>query len=68
MAFWKPGTVAPGSSLDRVTESEGSLLSSVPVSTAFVGIQQQRERLPIFKHSMFYQKRREKVINESSNS
>src|SRR4051794_4845839 len=53
MQFWKPGTTAPGSSLDRATESEGALLSSAPVSTAFVGLQQQRERLPIFQYSAF---------------
>lgn len=50
MQFWKPGTVAPGSSLDRATESEGALLQSAPVSTAFVGLQEQRERLPIFRY------------------
>ncbi|PVF95655.1 P-loop containing nucleoside triphosphate hydrolase protein [Serendipita vermifera] len=50
MQFWKPGTVAPGSSLDRATETEGHLLQSAPISTTFVSLQQQRERLPIFKY------------------
>ncbi|KAG9048389.1 hypothetical protein FS837_013026 [Tulasnella sp. UAMH 9824] len=49
LQFWKPGTVAPGSSLDRATEAEGHVLQSAPL-TAAGGIQAQRERLPIFKH------------------
>ena len=51
MQFWKPGTTAPGSSLDRASESEGALLQSAPQSTAFISLQEQRERLPIFKYS-----------------
>ncbi|KAG8986429.1 hypothetical protein FRB90_004001 [Tulasnella sp. 427] len=49
LQFWKPGTVAPGSSLDRATEAEGHVLQSAPLAAAG-GIQAQRERLPIFKH------------------
>ncbi|KIO23400.1 hypothetical protein M407DRAFT_27095 [Tulasnella calospora MUT 4182] len=51
LQFWKPGTVAPGSSLDRATEAEGHVLQSAPL-TAAGGIQAQRERLPIFKHQL----------------
>ena len=50
LQFWKPGTTGPGSSLDRATEAEGSLVQSAPINAAG-GIQGQRERLPIFKHS-----------------
>ncbi|KAH7889829.1 P-loop containing nucleoside triphosphate hydrolase protein [Phlebopus sp. FC_14] len=45
--FWKPGTVAPGSSLDRATEDEGAVVSSAP---SYVSIRAQRERLPIAKY------------------
>ncbi|KAJ7184090.1 P-loop containing nucleoside triphosphate hydrolase protein [Mycena filopes] len=50
MQFWKPGTTAPGSSLDRETEGEGYAVSSA-IST--LSIQSQRERLPIFKHRTY---------------
>ena len=50
MQFWKPGTVAPGSSLDRATEAEENVLSSAPLSAA-ISIQTAREQLPIHKHS-----------------
>jgi len=49
MQFWKPGTVAPGSSLDRATETDGSVISSAPLSSS-VSVQSARERLPIYKH------------------
>ncbi|KAG8851147.1 hypothetical protein FRB96_009488 [Tulasnella sp. 330] len=49
LQFWKPGTAAPGSSLDRASETEGNLVQSAPIATVG-GIQGQRERLPIFKH------------------
>ncbi|KAJ3554582.1 hypothetical protein NM688_g3031 [Phlebia brevispora] len=49
LQFWKPGTVGPGSTLDRATETEGNVLSSAPL-TSSVSIQVARERLPIFKH------------------
>ncbi|CAL1703848.1 unnamed protein product [Somion occarium] len=49
LQFWKPGTVGPGSTLDRATEAEGSVISSAPIGAA-VSIQAARERLPIFKH------------------
>ncbi|KAJ6513827.1 P-loop containing nucleoside triphosphate hydrolase protein [Mycena vitilis] len=47
MQFWKPGTTAPGSSLDRETQAEGY---AVPSAISSLSIQSQRERLPIFKH------------------
>ena len=50
LQFWKPGTVAPGSSLDRASEAEGHVVQSAPM-IAMGGIQAQREQLPIFKHS-----------------
>ncbi|EIN07584.1 P-loop containing nucleoside triphosphate hydrolase protein [Punctularia strigosozonata HHB-11173 SS5] len=49
LQFWKPGTVGPGSSLDRATETEENVIQSAPLSGAY-SIQAQRERLPIFKH------------------
>jgi ATP-dependent RNA helicase DDX35 len=49
--FWKPGTVGPGSSLDRATEAEDGLVVSSSLSS--LSIQAQRERLPIFKHSTY---------------
>lgn len=50
MQFWKPGTQGPGSTVDRATESEDVIVPSAPASAA-LGIQAQREQLPIFKHS-----------------
>ncbi|KAJ7093068.1 pre-mRNA splicing factor [Mycena epipterygia] len=47
LQFWKPGTTAPGSSLDRETDAEGY---AVPSAISSLSIQNQRERLPIFKH------------------
>jgi ATP-dependent RNA helicase DDX35 len=52
LQFWKPGTIGPGSSLDRATEAEGNLVPSAP-SYSELSVQSQRERLPIFKHRMF---------------
>ncbi|GJJ09371.1 hypothetical protein Clacol_003593 [Clathrus columnatus] len=48
LQFWKPGTQGPGSSLDRATESEEIIVHAPNLSA--LGIQAQRERLPIFKH------------------
>ncbi|CAG8695408.1 12228_t:CDS:10 [Funneliformis caledonium] len=50
MAFWKPGTVAPGTSVDREAEKESSenIVTFVNLSSN-LSIQQQRKRLPIFK-------------------
>jgi ATP-dependent RNA helicase DDX35 len=50
MQFWKPGTTAPGSSLDRETEAEDY---AVPSAISSLSIQSQRERLPIFKHRTY---------------
>ena len=52
LKFWKPGTAVPGSSLDRASEQEGSLVQSTPF-TSSLSIQDQRERLPIFQHRVF---------------
>ncbi|KAI0933716.1 hypothetical protein AcV5_005793 [Taiwanofungus camphoratus] len=49
LQFWKPGTVGPGSTLDRATETEENVIQSAPLST-LLSIQSARERLPIFKH------------------
>lgn len=51
LQFWKPGTLGPGSSLDRASETEGHVIPSLPSGGQQYGIQDQRERLPIFKHS-----------------
>ncbi|RXW18103.1 hypothetical protein EST38_g7750 [Candolleomyces aberdarensis] len=42
LTFWKPGTVGPGSTLDRVPDSEAIVVSAPP--------QESRDRLPIYKH------------------
>ncbi|KAJ7081536.1 P-loop containing nucleoside triphosphate hydrolase protein [Mycena crocata] len=47
LQFWKPGTTGPGSNLDRETDGEGF---AVPSAISSLSIQNQRERLPIFKH------------------
>lgn len=54
MAFWKPGTAAPGSIVDRETEAEGgsAIVSSSLSKYASLGLQGQRQRLPIYKHSV----------------
>ncbi|KAF9233931.1 P-loop containing nucleoside triphosphate hydrolase protein [Melanogaster broomeanus] len=49
LSFWKPGTTAPGSSLDRATQDEGTVIQSAP-SQSSLSLQAQRERLPISKH------------------
>lgn len=50
LQFWKPGTAAPGSTLDRESEAEGSLLSSAPATSLNLSLTSQRTRLPIYKH------------------
>lgn len=52
LKFWKPGTSGPGSTLDRATETEGNVVPSAPAYSS-LSVQAQRERLPIFKHSVF---------------
>ncbi|KAH0830462.1 P-loop containing nucleoside triphosphate hydrolase protein [Lanmaoa asiatica] len=49
MSFWKPGTVAPGSSLDRLTRDQDSVIPSAPSDNS-LPLQAQRERLPIAKY------------------
>lgn len=50
LQFWKPGTLGPGSSLDRTSDEDGGLLPSV-IPPQAQSIQAQRDRLPIAKHS-----------------
>lgn len=50
LQFWRPGTLKPGSNVDRATEVEDNVVPSAPAS-ASLSIQAQRERLPIYKHS-----------------
>ena len=53
MAFWKPGTIAPGSDIDRETaleKDESDFISFNPLA-AGLSLQQQRVRLPVFKIS-----------------
>ncbi|KAG9122768.1 hypothetical protein FRC07_000710 [Ceratobasidium sp. 392] len=54
LQFWRPGASAPGSTLDRATQNEDNIIHSAPAASN-LGIQGQRERLPIFKH-------REKIL------
>ncbi|ORY95081.1 hypothetical protein BCR43DRAFT_343081 [Syncephalastrum racemosum] len=51
MAFWKPGAIAPGSTVDRDTEAETDTAIAVHADKEFryLTIKQQRERLPVFK-------------------
>ncbi|KAI9566552.1 P-loop containing nucleoside triphosphate hydrolase protein [Boletus coccyginus] len=50
LSFWKPGTTAPGSSLDRLTQEQESVISSAPSDNISFSLQAQRERLPITKY------------------
>ncbi|KAI0710438.1 hypothetical protein C8T65DRAFT_648364 [Cerioporus squamosus] len=47
LQFWKPGTLGPGSNLDRAAETEENVVPSAPST---LSLQATRERLPIFKH------------------
>jgi ATP-dependent RNA helicase DDX35 len=53
LKFWKPGTAGPGSHLDRASEAEENVVPSAPAYSS-LSIQNQRERLPIFKHRTYY--------------
>jgi ATP-dependent RNA helicase DDX35 len=48
--FWRPGTVAPGSALER--EEEGNTINVQPFVNQFDGLEleEQRKRLPIYKY------------------
>eukprot|EP00058_Branchiostoma_floridae_P019398 XP_002604888.1 hypothetical protein BRAFLDRAFT_264370 [Branchiostoma floridae] len=48
--FWKPGTEAPGVHEERQQVSEGSGEAVVHNQNASLSIQQQRQRLPVFKY------------------
>ncbi|BGP06196.1 hypothetical protein JCM10049v2_002015 [Rhodotorula toruloides] len=52
MAFWKPGTVAPGSSIDRDTVNQESAGGGAPAVTGRIeriAVSERRGRLPIAK-------------------
>ncbi|KAG1521224.1 hypothetical protein G6F52_006935 [Rhizopus delemar] len=51
MSFWKPGTVAPGSVVDRDTENETveAVVAHAEKQYRHLTMAQQRERLPVFK-------------------
>ncbi|KEI40652.1 uncharacterized protein L969DRAFT_16014 [Mixia osmundae IAM 14324] len=49
MAFWKPGTVAPGSTIDRETGNEDALAASSANQYAHLSLTSQRQRLPVYK-------------------
>ncbi|PIL23675.1 hypothetical protein GSI_13424 [Ganoderma sinense ZZ0214-1] len=48
LQFWKPGTIGPGSTLDRATEAEENVIPSAPSSS--LSLQATRERLPIYQY------------------
>jgi len=52
MAFWKPGTVAPGSLVDREAEkeSEAVVVAFSDTSYATLSLLDQRKQLPVYKH------------------
>ncbi|KAJ3145964.1 ATPdependent RNA helicase [Geranomyces michiganensis] len=51
MAFWKPGTVAPGSNVDRESELEADQTVVAQYNAnGNLTIEQQRIRLPVYKH------------------
>lgn len=52
LSFWKPGTAAPGSSLDRVTQEQEGVIPSAPSDNS-LSLQAQRERLPIAKYRTY---------------
>jgi len=47
--FWKPGTIGPGSTLDRASEAEESVVPYAPANS-YLSLQSQQEHLPIFNH------------------
>lgn len=51
LQFWKPGTAGPGSTLDRESEAEFSLLPGAQYNAnTSLSLSSQRTRLPIYKH------------------
>ena len=50
LAFWKPGSAGPGSTLDRASQGEENVIAT-PANSS-LSIDAQRQRLPIYKHSM----------------
>ncbi|GAA5888426.1 hypothetical protein JCM16303_005736 [Sporobolomyces ruberrimus] len=70
MSFWKPGTIAPGSSIDRDTSGDGSGSGGGGASaitgrvSSNLGISERRNRLPISKQrdSLLYALEQHPVI------
>ncbi|KAG0203719.1 hypothetical protein BGX33_008943 [Mortierella sp. NVP41] len=52
MAFWKPGTVAPGSLVDREAEkdSEAVIVTFSDTKYSTMALSDQRKQLPVYKH------------------
>ncbi|KAG0022313.1 ATPdependent RNA helicase [Podila clonocystis] len=52
MAFWKPGTLAPGSQVDREAgkESEAIIVTFSEAQYATMSVAEQRQQLPVYKH------------------
>ncbi|KAF9978779.1 hypothetical protein BGZ73_000426 [Actinomortierella ambigua] len=52
MAFWKPGTVAPGSLVDREVGQDGEavVVAFSNRVSAHLSMKDQRQRLPVYKH------------------
>lgn len=51
MTFWKPGTIAPGSDIDRESVIERGEAEIIPYnSISGLSLQQQRICLPIYKN------------------
>ncbi|KAG0199633.1 hypothetical protein BGX28_007113 [Mortierella sp. GBA30] len=52
MAFWKPGTIAPGSLVDREAEkdSEATLVAFTDTKYSTLPISEQRKQLPVYRH------------------
>ncbi|KAG0314616.1 hypothetical protein BGZ97_009117 [Linnemannia gamsii] len=52
MAFWKPGTVAPGSLVDREAEkdSEATIITFSDAKYSTMAMSEQRKQLPVYKH------------------
>uniref|UniRef100_A0A8H7Y2F8 RNA helicase n=1 Tax=Psilocybe cubensis TaxID=181762 RepID=A0A8H7Y2F8_PSICU len=50
LTIWKPGTLGPGSLVDRETVNEGHVVPYAPAATNPYSIRATTESLPIFKH------------------
>ncbi|KAF9426512.1 hypothetical protein BGZ94_006411 [Podila epigama] len=52
MAFWKPGTIAPGSQIDReaASESEAIIVTFSDAKYSTMSMAEQRRQLPVYAH------------------